>query len=76
MFISLSKSYEAGFDKWISLAGKRPDQFDPLFNKLTVQYRVIAQLISDRRIHGLWRPRWRIGRGFVLHREPRDQAGA
>jgi len=34
MFISFSKSYEAGFDERISLVGKRPDQFDPLFDKL------------------------------------------
>jgi hypothetical protein len=34
VFISFSKSYEAEFDKWISLVGKRPDQFDPLSNKL------------------------------------------
>jgi hypothetical protein len=34
VFVSFSKSYEAGFDEWISLFGKRPDQFDPLFDKL------------------------------------------
>ena len=34
VFISFGQSYEAGFDKWISLVGKRSDQFDTLFNKL------------------------------------------
>jgi hypothetical protein len=34
VLISFGKSYEAGFDEWISLVGQRPDKFDPLLNKL------------------------------------------
>jgi hypothetical protein len=34
VFISFSRPYEAGFDERISLFGQRPDQFDPLLNKL------------------------------------------